>query len=69
MADPAPLSQVIDEEARKPRFAVVDGQQLSRRTIGELIEADRHAASVATSENQNPFFGMRVNSITPGGCG
>ena len=44
-----PLAERIEEVAPQARSVTVDGQQITRRSLTELIEADRYLAAQAAA--------------------
>lgn len=50
----ADLTDDIESQAAKPSNVTVDGQSVSQRPLGELIEADKYLkANTATSDSGN----------------
>lgn len=67
MADSTLTPEVIEEQALKARSMTVDGQQLTRRSIEELIAARQAADSFRASTKRG--LGLFFQKIKPGGCG
>lgn len=64
MTSETPLETTITDAAATPSSTSVDGTTVANRSIGELIEADRHLAGAATLSK--PRFGMLVRKIRRG---
>ena len=65
----AALSDQVASETAKPQTVVIDGQTITRRSIADTIKGEQHVAAKTAAKNANPFFGLRMNTITPGGAG
>ena len=63
MADPTPL----DEVARGPKKATVDGRTVEMHPIADQIAAERHEASKKAAKKNGLFRIIRVKF--PGGAG
>lgn len=67
MADSTLTAEVIEEQALKARSMTVDGQQLTRRSIDEMIAARQAADSYRASRKRG--LGLFYQKIEPGGAG
>jgi len=66
MTDPVDLSDDIATLAGQARSVTVDGQQVNRRGLQELIDADRYLASKAASARPSSILSF-VAMVPPGG--
>lgn len=67
MAESTLTPEVIEEQALKSRSMSVDGQQLTRRSIDEIVMAKQFAASSKASAKRG--LGLFFQKIVPGGAG
>ncbi len=67
MAESTLTPEVIEEQALKARAMTVDGQQLTRRSMDELIAARQAAGSSRATAKKG--LGLFFQKIEPGGAG
>jgi len=67
MAESVLTPEVIEAQSLKARSMTVDGQQLTRRSIDEVVQAKQAAASSTASRKRG--LGLFFQKIEPGGCG
>lgn len=67
MAQPQTIEEAIDRNARGPASVTVAGQTVVQKDIGQLIEADKYLAAKRAATKRG--FGIRTQTIVPGGCG
>ena len=63
------LTEQIDSEARKPASVSNDGVTVAKRSLSELIAADRYARDVAATAATPATMlrGMCAKIVAPGG--
>lgn len=67
MAAPQTIEDAIEQNALGPASVTVPGQTVTVKDVGQLIEADRYLASKRATAVKG--FGLRIQTITPGGTG
>ena len=67
MAESVLTPEVLEEQALKARSMTVDGQQLTRRSIDEVVLAKQVAASSKASGKRG--LGLFFQKIEPGSTG
>jgi hypothetical protein len=68
MADPADLTETIETQSGLARSVMVDRQQLTRRGLQELIEADRYLSAKASGTRPTGILSF-VTLVPPAGGG
>lgn len=65
----ADLSTQIEEQVQKSAASVNDGVSITRRSISELIEADKYLAgkTAAAATPATMFRSMTAKIVAPGG--
>lgn len=61
----AELIETIETQATNPASVASDGLQVSERSIGDLVQADRYVRSSETVKKQKSR-GLRFNKISNG---
>lgn len=67
MSDTTLTSAVIEEQALKAISITTDGQQVTRRSIAEIVQARQAAGSAIASQKKG--LGLFFQKIKPGGAG
>lgn len=62
----ADLTPTIEESAAKAKSVVIDGQQIERQSLRELIDADRYLKGAEAT--RQPHRGIRFNKLSPPGA-
>ncbi len=57
---------LIESESAKAQSMSSDAGSVSRRSIDELIKADRHVSGKRAAANANGLFGLRIRQCVPG---
>ena len=69
MPAPETPEEAIEQGALGPQSVTVDGNNVTARSIDELIKADQYLAGKRAASTGNEFFGMRVRQAVPPGGG
>lgn len=67
MAESVSLTDTIESLAQTARSVTVDGQQVNRRGLQELIAADQYLKKIAAGKTKTR--GISFVSLKPPGCG
>lgn len=69
MAAPQTIDEAIDRNARGPASVTNAGESTTVKDIEQLILADKYLASKRAAAAGYPNFGLRIQTIVPGGTG
>jgi hypothetical protein len=61
-----PLDDTIESEAAKPASVSSDAGSVTRRSIDEIIKAERFLSSKRSAANGHGLFGLRVREAKHG---
>lgn len=63
------FDDLIDSEVQKAAAMSSDAGRVDRRSIDDLIKADRYRASKRSRANGSPFFGCSIHQLQQPGSG